>query len=62
MARRLDRLQTLAETLRQRYRIDIVVEQVARDQRVRLHFGVDITTAGLDGWPMSERMFADGTL
>ena len=28
VARRLDRLQTLAETLRQRYRIDVVVEQV----------------------------------
>src|SRR5688572_14127497 len=28
VARRLDRLQTLAETLRQRYRIDVVVECV----------------------------------
>ena len=28
VARRLDRLQTLAEALRQRYRIDVVVEQV----------------------------------
>jgi short-subunit dehydrogenase len=28
VARRLDRLETLAETLRQRYRIDVVVEQV----------------------------------
>lgn len=28
MARRLDRLQTLAETLRQQYRIDVVVERV----------------------------------
>src|SRR6187431_633935 len=28
VARRLDRLQTLAETLRQQYRIDVVVEQV----------------------------------
>src|SRR5438270_8935232 len=28
VARRLDRLQKLAETLRQQYRIDVVVEQV----------------------------------
>src|SRR5919106_6471643 len=28
VARRLDRLQTLAEALRQQYRIDVVVEQV----------------------------------
>jgi short-subunit dehydrogenase len=28
VARRLDRLQTLAEALRQRYRVDVVVEQV----------------------------------
>jgi len=28
VARRLDRLQTLAQALRQQYRIDVVVEQV----------------------------------
>jgi uncharacterized protein len=28
VARRLDRLETLAEALRQRYRIEVVVEQV----------------------------------
>ena len=40
MARRLDRLQTLAEALRQQYRIDVVVEQVdlsAVEAVIQLH-------------------------
>src|ERR1700716_890421 len=40
VARRLDRLEKLAETLRQQYRIDVVVEQVdlsTLTEIVRLH-------------------------
>jgi short-subunit dehydrogenase len=70
VARRLDRLQTLAEALRQRYRVDVVVEQVdlsdvaaviqlhrrLRERGIAIDILVNNAGHGLQG------TFVDGTL
>jgi len=70
VARRLDRLQTLAEALRQRYRIDVVVEQVdlsnvaaviqlhqrLRERGIAIDILINNAGHGLQG------TFVDGTL
>ena len=70
VARRLDRLQTLAEELRQRYRVDVVVEQVdlsdvaaviqlhqrVRERGIAIDILVNNAGHGLQG------TFVDGTL